>query len=327
MQSLAFKLGTIKIPSRVILSPMAGITSLPFRMIARMFGCELAFTEMIDACSLSRNNKRTQEVEVLRTQKQDRPLGVQLLGDDPQSMLSAIEKLRGYPFDILDINAACPQKKITAKGQGAALLKHPEALHGLLKTVVKHAPVPVTVKMRLGWDNADKAVVIALQAEAAGIKALCVHGRTRMQGYSGTVNYEAIRDIKKSVSIPVIGSGDIFTPELARKMFDETGCDAIAVARGSLGNPWLFRAIKSFLTKGQAPLPPDRDEIHRFMKLHLELLTDFYGEERSILIFRKFYIWYTCGFSKVRPLRSRISQVTTKRQMLELIEAFRTSQS
>lgn len=314
-------IGNFRLSSSLILAPMAGISSLPFRVLNRKFGCECAFLEMINARSLYYSSKRTQEM--MKTWPGDQPLGIQLLGKDPYYILKALEKLQNYKFDILDFNAACPKKKIVNKGEGASLLKAPRKLRGLLRTIVKHSHVPVMIKMRLGWETAFSAADIALYVQEAGVQAICIHGRTKVQGYSDRVNYEAIRKVKEQVSVPVIASGDIFTARLAKKMFDETGCDAVAVARGALGNPWIFKEIDEFLKKGKESERPDINEIVSTMKAHLDLEVDFYGESAGVMKFRKFFIWYTSGFSKIKPLRSKVTGVKTRERMSRIIEEFR----
>lgn len=262
---------------------------------------------------------------MLSSVPQDRPLGVQLLGKDPYFISKAVERLQKYSFDFLDFNAACPQKKIAAHGKGSGLLKAPAQLKELLQIMVKDSAVPVTVKVRIGWDDSRDAVSVALHAQDAGIKALIVHGRTKTQLYSGGVDYEAIRRIKKALQIPVIASGDIFSGALAKKMFDETGCDAVAVARGALGNPWIFQEIKEYLKHGKIVSRPPVEEVSSIMKRHFAASVQFFGDRIGVIDFRKFYIWYTHSFPQVRSLRSTLSKVTTKAEMLRLIDAFTVS--
>ena len=253
------------------------------------------------------------------TSPDDTPLGIQLLGNNPYYLLKGLDTLRQIKFDLLDFNAACPQKKVTSKGKGAALLKNPRKLNQLLKLLVDNSPVPVTVKIRLGWDNASSALDIAGYARDAGIKAIFVHGRTKLQGYSGEVDYDCIRKIKKTVDIPVIASGNIFNAILAKKMFDETGCNAILIARGALGNPWIFKEISGYLENGELMPRPDIQEIISVMLSHLNSYIDFYGEKNGITKFRKFYIWYTRGISGVKPLRNAIVAAKTKAQMVDFM--------
>jgi len=312
-----FKIGKLTLRSNIILSPLAGVSDLPFRLLNRKFGASLAFVEMLNVRSISYKSKKTQGM--LITNAQDKPLGVQLLGKEERYVVRALDILRPYSFDILDFNAACPAKKVVRRGEGASLLKEPKELKKLLSLLVTHASVPVTVKIRAGWDS-DTAREVALQAEDAGIDALFIHGRTREQGYHGRVDYDSIRKVKKALRIPVIASGDILSAELARKMHDETGCDAIVVARGCLGNPWIFQEIESLFTKGKLMERPHIEAIIAVMSGHLDAYVDFYGERIGIVKFRKFFSWYTKGFRKVRQLRTKASLAKTREQMRLIIE-------
>lgn len=301
---------------------MAGITDLPFRMLCRRFGAELAFVEMINCRSISHKNRRTKQM--LASLPKDKPLGMQILGCEEQYILRALEVLRGYAFDLLDFNAACPSKKVVRRGEGSGLLKEPKKLKKILKLVVKNSWLPVTVKIRLGWDkDSVNAKDIALLAQDCGVNALFIHGRTKTQGYSGQVDYNMIREVKKVLDIPLIASGDIFSGLLAKKMLDETGCDGLAVARGSLGNPWIFKEIKEYLKSGKIIHRPKEENIAKVLREHLDSSLDFYGERNGIVIFRKFYIWYTKGLCKVRRLRERSSRARTRPEVESIIqEAF-----
>jgi len=310
-----------KLKHPVMLAPLAGISSLPFRLINRRFGCEYAFVEMINARSLSYENKKT--AELLQTVPEDAPLGVQLVGSEITYIKQAIDKLQKHPHDILDFNAACPQKKIASKGDGAALLRAPRKLQLLLKEIVGYSRKPVTVKLRLGWNSSAAAADIAAYAADSGVSALFVHGRTAAQGYSGTVDYEAIRMIKKKVAVPVIASGDILNPMLAGKMFDETGCDGILVARGALGNPWIFREITAMREGKKIPRRPTIGEIADTMEEHFRLCLDCFNEQGSVVRFRKFYVWYTRGLRGTKALRGQVMSVKTAKEMLEGIDLFR----
>ena len=313
------KIGNLKLRHPFILAPMAGVTDLPFRLLNRKFGCELAFIEMINCRSLSYKSKKTQEM--LSTSPEDKPLGVQLLGLEPKFILKGLEILNKRQFDVLDFNAACPAKKVVSRGEGSALLKDPKNLNKLLKIVVKNSKFPVTVKIRSGWDAACvNAREVALYAEDAGVEALFIHGRTRMQEYGGSVDYQIIKKVKDALKIPVIGSGDVFSWQSARKMFDETGCDAVAVARGALGNPWIFNEIKACL-KGKTPPPrPDIEEIKKIMAGHLKASVAFHGERIGVVAFRKFFSWYTKGWQNCRPLRKKACDAKTEKDMLHIIK-------
>jgi tRNA-dihydrouridine synthase B len=311
-------IGNVSLPSACILAPLAGVSDLPFRLINRSCGCGFAYTEMISARSLVYKSANT--LKMLSTAEEDRPLGVQLLGSDPDVLRSALGLLTAYRFDIVDFNAACPVGKVTGKGEGASLLREPRKLGALLRVIVENAPAPVTVKIRAGWDDtAVTAKEAALHAEDAGVAALCIHGRTRAQGYSGRVDYSIIREVKEALQIPVIASGDALSPVLIKKLFDETGCDAVAIARGALGNPWIFREAAEFLESGRLPERPSVADIATKIEEHLELCCAFHGEYGAIKLFRKFFVWYTRGIFDIRSLRQRAFTAVTKEEMMELI--------
>jgi tRNA-dihydrouridine synthase B len=313
------KIGNSKLKSPILLAPMAGISDLPFRLLNRKFGCELAFVEMINVRSISHKSRRTRQM--LSVHPKDKPLGIQILGTETNFILQALDILKEYQFDLLDFNAACPVKKVTRRGEGASLLKEPKKLYKLLKLVVDNSQVPVTVKIRSGWDNDSiNAKSIALAAQDAGVKAVTIHGRTKTQGYSGEVNYKVIREVKKALAIPVIASGDAFSAPLVKKMFDETGCDAVAIARGAFGNPWIFNEAKELLETGKILNKPERKEIITVMIEHLNGCIDFYGERIGVMQFRKFFAWYTKGMRRVRALREKSSTAKTKDEMAQLIE-------
>jgi len=316
---------SLKLQSNLILAPMAGVSDLFFRLLNRNFGCELAFTEMLNSRCVSYRSKKTQKM--LSTVPEDRPLGVQLLGCETEFIQRALDVFNTYKFDILDFNAACPAKKVVRRGEGASLLKEPHKLHKILKLLIKNSRVPVTVKIRSGWDkNHINSREVALAAEDAGIKAVFIHGRTREQGYGGEVDYRAIREVKHALKVPVIASGNILSAALAGKMFAETGCDGILIARGCLGNPWIFREISASLKKGTILERPSRKEILQVMLEHLNAYMEFYGEKNGIVIFRKFFAWYTKGFRKIRPLREKVSRARTKDQALDIFAELRKSE-
>lgn len=313
------KIGNLKLKSRLILAPMAGITDFPFRMLNRKFGCELAFVEMINCRSISHKSKKTHQM--LASSSKDRPLGIQLLGVEPCFILKALEAInKNYDFDILDFNAACPVKKVIRRGEGVSLMNEPRKLQKLLELIVKNSKVPVTVKIRTGWDkNSLNAKEVALAAQGAGVSALFIHGRTKAQGYSPGVDYQSIATVKKSLEIPVIASGDILSAQLTKKMFDETGSDAVAVARGCLGNPWIFKEIEEFLKKGKIIKRPGLEDIVKVAFNHLDSYIDFYGEKAAVIKFRKFFSCYTRGLRHIRPLREKFSQAKTRKDVVAVI--------
>jgi len=311
-------IGNLALNSPLVLAPMAGISDLPYRMINRSFGCGLAYTEMISVNALAYKSGNT--LKMLSTNTDDRPLGVQIMGNEPEFIKRALDNISEMGCDLIDFNAACPVKKVASKGKGAGLLQEPLVLQKLLKLIVEHTNLPVTVKIRAGWDETSvNAVDTALRAQDAGVKGLVIHGRTKMQMYRGEVDYDIIRKVKKALSIPVIASGDALTPALIKKMFDETGCDGVSVARGALGNPWIFRETLGHLETGALPPGPDVHEITQTMKKHLNLIVEFLGEKIGIIHFRKFFAWYTRGMS-VKELKVRAFHSETRDEMLQLID-------
>ena len=316
------KIGALSLKYPFVLAPMAGITDLPFRMICRRFGCELAFIEMISAKGLVYGNKKTEKMIATRTE--DRPLGIQLLGTEEEFVLRALDIIQKYEYEIIDFNAACPVSKVTSKGEGCGMMKEPRRLGRMLKAIVDHTDTPVTVKIRAGWNESSvNAREVALYAQDAGIKGLFIHGRTRQQGYSGSVDYNVIREVKEAIEIPVIGSGDVFSPMHVKKMLEETGCDGVAIARGALGNPWIFRETASSLEAGVIPPRPAIQEVADIMADHLRSIASYHGPASAPVVFRKYFAWYTKGFREVKPLKERAFRAKTEDEMLELIAEFR----
>jgi tRNA-dihydrouridine synthase B len=319
------KIGNLKINSKAILAPMAGVTDLPYRLINRRLGCRFAFTEMLSARSVlyctSGNTKR-----MMRSCDEDRPLGLQFMEYDENFLLKALEKISDHPCCLIDLNAACPAKNIIKNGAGAALMTDPPRFKRLITALVQNTTKPVTVKIRAGWDqNNINAVEIANIAEDSGACAIFIHGRTKTQKFRGEVNHDIIKDVKNSVGIPVIASGDIYTPKSAEKVIQNTGCDAVLVARGSYGNPWISSDIDNYLEQGKLSPRPAADEVALTMKKHLEMITDFYDEKYGLLMYRKNFIFYTKFFNFTKPLRRKVCQLTKKEHYLELIDDFKSN--
>lgn len=316
---MSLVIGNLALPSRLLLSPLAGVSDLPFRLVARGLGCRFAFAEMISTAALVRGSPRT--IRMLRTDPADAPLGVQLFGADPVQAARAAEMLCERPPALIDFNAACPVRKVVRRGAGASLLRDPAALGAILRAMASHASVPVTVKLRAGWDaSSTPAREIALRARDAGVRAVFIHGRTMRQGYSGAVDYAAIRAVKEALDIPVIASGDALTPALVKKLFDETGCDGALLARGALGNPWLFREAEALLAGRAAPARPGVVEVVATMARHLDLCCTHYGELHGTTVFRKHFAWYTRGIPGMKPLRERAFKTGSMGAMRGLIE-------
>jgi|WetSurMetagenome_2_1015567.scaffolds.fasta_scaffold43028_3 tRNA-dihydrouridine synthase B len=297
---------------------MAGISDLPFRLIAREFGCPLAFTEMVNARALGLTNRKT--LRLLESSPIDRPLGIQLLAREPEHLLEALDILESHSYDVIDLNAACPVRKVTRKGEGAALLKEPEALSRLVQTLVDRSPVPVTVKIRAGWDHQSiNAIEMAKRIADAGAHAVCVHGRTKSQGYGGKADMTVIEAVKNAVSIPVIGSGDIFSGQAAIRAMEETGCDAVMVARGGLGNPWIFQETTAMYRGETVPSRPGLDTLRSVMNEHLALSVEYYGTRLGVMNFRKFFAWYTKGLRNARLVRPKAFLANTTDEMRKFI--------
>ncbi len=303
---------------------MAGCTDPAFRVIARQHGLELAFTEMISAEALTRDSKKT--TFLIRKIRGDKPLGSQLVGHNPLSMAKAAAMLESSGIDILDLNFGCPVRKVTGPGAGSALLRTPDLARKIIESVMARIKkIPVTVKMRTGFSDpsGQEALRMAKIAEDCGLAAVTIHGRTRMQGYTGKADWNVIRLIKKEVKIPVFGNGDIFTPEDALRMLDLTGCDGIAVGRGALGNPWLYDGIISIL-QGKKPGTPTLEEKKRTAIQHIKLEVKFEGTKTGVLQSRKIACWYFKGCPNVAQLREKIHRAKTLKDLVGWIGDFGT---
>jgi nifR3 family TIM-barrel protein len=314
------QLKQLRLP-RVVQSPMANCTDLPFRLIARAQGMAFAFLEMISAEALVRDIPQTREM--MQTTPEDRPLGAQLVGCDPDVMGEAAAKLEAMGFDLVDINLGCPVPKIVCKGGGSMLLREPVTAGRIFTRVVRAVRrVPVTVKMRLGFSDGSgaEAARIARIAEDCGVNAVAVHGRTREQGYSGTADYDAIRRIKTAVSIPVIGNGDVVDGASARRLLEISGCDGVMLGRGALGNPWIYREIEAALDGGPPPAPPTLAERKAILLRHVDLQERYETEPLGHL--RRIICWYFKDLPGVAAFRDRINRSQSIPEMRGLIDAF-----
>ncbi|MBN3039578.1 MAG: tRNA-dihydrouridine synthase, partial [Candidatus Omnitrophica bacterium] len=275
---MTLKIGNTIIPTNIILSPLSGCTDRPFRSICRDHGCKFAFFEMMDSSALVHSHKKT--LKMMSTEANEGPIGAQILGSDPGMVLEACHMiLQSSKPLIMDLNCACPAKKVIRKGAGSFLLKDQKRAEKIIKKMASELPVPVTVKLRSSFTKIGglEGLKLAKKAQDLGVSAVFLHGRSMTQGYAGKVDYEAIRQVKQALKIPLIASGDILSPELAKKMLDETGCDGIAVARGSFGNPWIFSQIEAFLADERPP-SPSYEDIRKTAKTHLELYREFREE-------------------------------------------------
>jgi tRNA-dihydrouridine synthase B len=306
-----------------VLAPMAGITDFPFRMICKEFGAGLVFSEMVSVEALIREHRRT--YNMLRTDPAERPVVFQIFGSKPASMAEAAHIVSRGEVDFIDINMGCPVPKILKSGAGAALLRDIGLAKEIMSAVVSASKVPVTVKMRLGWDSRSiVAVDIAQAAESIGIAAVTVHGRTKVQGFSGSADWSMIKHVKDSVGIPVIGNGDVHVAYDAKRMMEETGCDGIMIGRAIQGYPWIFREVKTYFKTGIVSPPPTIEERKAVMVRHLNDMVSLVGENVGVREMRKHLCWYTKGLHNGAEFRTRINHLShvgeIKRAIRELFE-------
>lgn len=302
------KIGNVELKNKVFLSPMAGVTDLPFRLMCKEQDCGLLYTEMINAKALAYDDENTKKM--LRIEDEEHPVAVQIFGSDPTFMGRAAEIMNDYPNEILDINMGCPAPKVVKNGDGSALMRNPKLAEEVLKSVVKNSNTPVTLKIRKGWDDDSvNAVEIAKIAEASGISALAIHGRTREQYYSGKADWDIIREIKDNISIPVIGNGDVFSVEDAINMLDKTKCDAIMIGRGAQGNPWIFKRINHYMETGEIlPEPSIEEKMNTALK-HLKLAVEVHGEYVAVREMRKHIAWYLKGLKNSARVRDEVNKI------------------
>ncbi|ABC76607.1 tRNA dihydrouridine synthase DusB [Syntrophus aciditrophicus] len=314
-------IGSLIIKNNVILAPMAGISNLPFRMMAREAGCALAFTEMISANGLVRGIEKSQQY--MKSCIDDKPLGVQIFGNDPTTMADAVRIVDDYGADLIDLNMGCPVKKVVKNGAGAALLKDPGLVSQILESVRKATRKPLTVKIRSGWNlQSINAVQIARIAEQQGIDAVFVHARTAVQGFAGSADWRIIEEIKNSVGIKVIGNGDVKSGADAWRMIKMTGCDGVMIGRGALGNPWIFNEALNYQSTVQTHSEPVLNERKEMILRHLERETIFLGQKEAVKRFRKHLLWYTKGIRGGASFRSRVTTISDQNLLLREIEAF-----
>ncbi|ENZ9536551.1 TPA: tRNA dihydrouridine synthase DusB [Clostridioides difficile] len=315
------KIGNLELKNKVFLSPMAGVTDLPFRLICKEQGCGLLYTEMINGKALCYDDENTKKM--LKIEEEEHPIAVQIFGSEPEFMGRAAEIMNDYSNEILDINMGCPAPKVVKNGDGSALMKNPKLAEEVLRAVVKNSKKPVTLKIRKGWDdNSVNAVEIAKIAEDCGISALAIHGRTREQFYTGKADWDIIAEIKKNLSIPVIGNGDVFTIEDSINMLDKTGCDAIMIGRGAQGNPWIFKRINHYMNTGEIlPEPTLNEKISTAIK-HLKLAVEEHGEYVAVREMRKHIAWYLKGLRNSAKLRDEINKIEDYQEVVSKLEYY-----
>ena len=303
------KIGSVEC-GNIILAPMAGITDMPFRALCREQGATFSYTEMISAKALYYKNKNT--LPLLQVAKGERPIAVQLFGSEPELLAQEALKLEEGPDDVCDVNMGCPVPKVVNNGEGSALMRDPEKIGQIVSAMTKVLHKPVTIKIRKGF-SADQinAVEVAKRAEDAGAAAIAIHGRTREEYYSGHADYDIIRQVKEAVSIPVMGSGDIYKGKDAKRMLDETGCDAVMIARGARGNPWIFREVAHFLETGEELPRPSVEEVKEMILRHARMLIDFCGENMAIRQMRKHAGYYVTGYPDASRIRREVNLCVT----------------
>ena len=316
-----WKIGSVEIENPFVLAPMAGITDLPFRLLCKEQGAGLLYTEMVSAKAISYHNRNT--VSLMETDPKEHPVALQLFGSEPELMGEVAKSIEDQPFDILDINMGCPVPKVVNNGEGSALLKDPALIREIIKAVSGAVRKPVTAKMRIGFEGADvDPVEIARIMEDAGAAAIAVHGRTRQQYYSGQADWETIRRIKEAVSVPVIGNGDVDSPEKAEAMFRETGCDAVMIGRAVRGNPWIFREMNHYFATGELLPGPSLEELKEEILRHARMQIEKKGEYTGIREMRKHVAWYTAGMRHSAGIRRESNLISSYGELERLLERF-----
>ena len=320
---MPFKIGNVEIKNRVILAPMAGISNTSFRKIIKEMGAGLIYCEMVSDKAITYGAKKT--IDLLKMDEMERPISQQIFGSDIESFTEAAKKVYELQHpDIIDINMGCPVPKVAIKNQaGSALLKDPKKIGEIVSAVVASVPCPVTVKIRSGWDEQHiNAVEVAKICEAAGASAIAIHARTRAQGYSGQANWDIIRQVKEAVNIPVIGNGDVTSCYLAKKMLDETKCDAVMIGRGVLGNPWLIKECVDYLENNIEPKEVNYEDKIKMMKRHFELLKEDKGEVVASLEIRTFILYYLKGIKGSKEIKNKICQTKSAEEIFKIIDDF-----
>ena len=316
------RIGNVELENNVFLAPMAGTTDMAFRILCKEMGCGLTYTEMVSSKGMFFGSSRTKDL--LLFAPQEKPRAAQIFGSDPEIMAVMGKEVEALGTEIIDINMGCPAPKIVKNGDGSALMRTPEKAEAIVRKVVESVKAPVTVKFRKGWDeDSVNGVDFAKRMEQAGAAAITIHGRTRAQFYSGKADWNIIREIKKAVKIPVIGNGDLFTPEDGKRMLEETGCDGIMIARGAEGNPWIFKRTIEYLKSGIMLSEPTEIERIDMLIRQLRMTVDFKGEDSGVKEMRKQGAWYLKGMRDGTKVKTELQTLKTVQEVVDLLEKYK----
>lgn len=317
---MKWKIGNVEIPNQIVFAPMAGVSNISYRQIIKEMDAGLIYSEMISSMGIVYNGKKT--IELINFEETERPISIQIFGSDKNSFVTAAKFIEeNYHPDIIDINMGCPVPKVAIKSQaGSALLKDPNKIYEIVKSVVDNTKTPITVKIRSGWDNSNiNAVKVAKKIESAGASAIAIHARTRSQGYSGNADWNIIKEVKEAVKIPVIGNGDVTTPELAKKMLEETKCDAVMIGRATLGNPWLIKECVHYLETNELLDKPTNKDKLEMIKKHYNLLKKYTNEKQALLEIRTHALWYLKGIPGTKEIKNQIVTTKSEEEFLNII--------